>query len=686
MALTARTERLEAKQADHTSLLKAKSYTTDTTTGMNDHQQRETSALHIQQQKQLPRHEVVKQEATRSKGEMVAEMAERQLAASLETILEGADHDLIQENANVDGRSPMGIMGKMASESSRWYAIQHLLSVEARQAMEQNLLYPHDLDFYATGTTTCCQIPLGRLLKSGFNTGHGHMREPQDIKSAFALASIILQANQNQQHGGQAYPMFDYDLAPYVTKTYRKHSAYLSSLPLGDNFDVTAEAWRLTERDVYQACEAFIHNANSMHSRGGGQVPFISINYGTDTSQEGRVLIRQLLLATQSGLGKGETPIFPIQIFKVKNGTNFDPQDPNYDLYKLALETTAKRLFPNFAFLDAPFNAQYANGTPEGEACYMGCRTRVMGNVNGEETAIGRGNLSFTSLNLVKLGLQSQSIDQFLDKLDQLIDVAERQLLARMEYQAKRRAADFSFLMRQGVWRGGERLSAEDEVREVLKQGTLSIGFIGLAEALVALTGKHHGESEASRLLGLRIVSHMRRRMDEAAARTGLNFSLIATPAEGLAGKFTKRDRMEFGTVAGVTDREYYTNSFHVPVYANVKAYDKIVIEGAFHELCNAGHITYVELDGSAHSNPQALDRLVRAMAANGVGYGSINHPIDRCRCCGYQAIIDQDCPSCGADMDSIERIRRITGYLVGSMEKWNSAKRTEESERVKHK
>lgn len=611
---------------------------------------------------------------------------EQQLSASLDRILEGADRDLMQENANVDGRSPMGIMGKMASESARWYVIERLLSDETVRAMNENLLYPHDLDFYATGTTTCCQIPLGKLLKSGFNTGHGHMREPQDIKSAMALASIILQANQNQQHGGQAYPMFDYDLAPYVAKTYDKHQQYLQSLPLGSSFDVEAEALRLTERDVFQACEAFIHNSNSMHSRGGGQVPFISINYGTDTSREGRILTRQLLLATQSGLGKGETPIFPIQIFKVKQGVNFNPGDPNYDLYELALETTAQRLFPNFAFMDAPFNAQYDNGTPEGEACYMGCRTRVMGNVNGEETAIGRGNLSFTSLNLVRLSLQSRDIQDFMIRLDQLIDIAERQLLARMEYQATRRAGDFSFLMQQGVWRGSDGLKPEDELREVLKQGTLSIGFIGLAEALVCLTGQHHGESEEARKLGMHIVSHMRARMDEAAARTGLNFSLIATPAEGLSGKFTKQDRQAYGMIPGVTDREYYTNSFHVPVYTNLKAYDKIRIEGPFHELCNAGHITYVELDGSARSNPKGLDRIVRAMAANGVGYGSINHPVDRCCHCGYQAVIDDNCPICGAESDQIERIRRITGYLVGNMDKWNSAKRAEELDRVKHR
>ncbi|WCF09805.1 anaerobic ribonucleoside triphosphate reductase [Paenibacillus thiaminolyticus] len=608
------------------------------------------------------------------------------LTGSLHEIVRDSDSDLMRENANVDGRSPMGIMSKMASECSRWYAMNYLLAPEAREAIEDNLLYPHDLDFYAYGTTTCCQIPLGQLLKRGFNTGHGHMREPQDIKSALALASIILQANQNQQHGGQAYPAFDYDLAPYVGKTFRRHLAYLESLPLQPELDREQEAWRLTERDVYQACEAFVHNANSMHSRGGGQVPFISINYGTDTSREGRMLVRQLLLATRAGLGKGETPIFPIQIFKVKTGVNFGEQDPNRDLYELALATTAERLFPNFAFLDAPFNKEHDDGTPESEVCYMGCRTRVMANVNGPSTPQGRGNLSFTSLNLVRIALLARTKEAFFSLLDDMLAIAVRQLAARYEYQARKRARDFAFLMQQGVWRGSERLQPEDELRDVLKQGTLSVGFIGLAETLVALTGSHHGQSGEARQLGLDIVAHMRRRMDEAVASTGMNYSLIATPAEGLSGKFTKRDRDDFGRLPGITDRDYYTNSFHVPVYYPIKAYDKIRIEGPYHALCNAGHITYVELDGSAKANPQALDRIVRAMAENGIGYGSMNHPVDRCRRCGHQDTIEEACPVCDGSNDDIERIRRITGYLVGDMSKWNSAKRTEETERVKHR
>lgn len=609
------------------------------------------------------------------------------LIETLDDIVQVKDQDVLQENANVDGRSPMGMMGKISSESARYYAMERLLSPEVKKAIEENIIYPHDLDFYASGTTTCCQIPLGKLLRGGFNTGHGHMREPQDIKSAMALASIILQANQNQQHGGQSYPMFDYDLAPYVRRTFERKIRLLKSLPLDNSFNYKAEAWRMTEQDVYQACEAFIHNANSMHSRGGGQVPFISVNYGMDTSKEGRILIRQFLLATQAGLGRGETPIFPIQIFKVKQGVNFEPGTPNYDLYQLALETTAKRLFPNFAFVDAPFNAQYYNGTPESEICYMGCRIRVMGNLHGEETAIGRGNLSFTSVNLVKMALLSANEKEFFRLLDRYVDIAIRQLLERLSYQSRKKAGDFAFLYGQGSWRGGEAAHPEDDLMKLLKQGTLSVGFIGLAEALTVLRGEHHGQSPDSQELGLRIVRTMREKMDQAAKQHHLNFSLIATPAEGLSGKFTRRDRKEFGIITGVTDREYYTNSFHVPVYCPIRIADKIRIEGPYHELCNAGHITYVEVDGSLRANIQALDQIVRLMAASGIGYGSVNHPVDRCRKCGYSGLIEQSCPACGEpDGQGIERIRRITGYLVGDMNKWNTAKRAEERQRVKHK
>lgn len=608
-----------------------------------------------------------------------------QLWSSFHEMIHAGNQELLQENANVDGKSPMGLMSKFGSESARLYTYENLLSPEVKEAIDQNILYPHDLDFYAAGTTTCCQIPLGKLLRGGFNTGHGHMREPQDIKSAMALASIILQANQNQQHGGQAFPMFDYDLAPYVRKTYEKKLQLLEELPLPENFDREQEAWKMTERDVFQACEAFVHNANSMHSRGGGQVPFISINYGTDTSAYGRMLTRQLLLATQRGLGNGETPIFPIQIFKVKSGVNFQPEDPNYDLYKLALETTARRMFPNFSFLDASFNKAYDRGTPESEVCYMGCRTRVMGNVNGEETAIGRGNLSFTSINLVKLALLSATPAEFDRRLMEAVDMAVKQLHERFRYQAGRKAGNYRFLYSQGVWRGGEFLRPHDQLGELLKQGTLSIGFIGLAESLTALYGEHHGQNPELQRRGLEIIRSMRERMDRETEESGLNFTLIATPAEGLSGKFVKKDREQFGNIPGVTDRDYYTNSFHIPVYYPITAAQKIKLEAPYHELCNAGHITYVEVDGSVIHNTAALDRIVRCMAENGIGYGSINHPVDRCKSCGYSGIIAENCPACGAEDGHVERIRRITGYLVGDMDKWNPAKRAEEADRVKH-
>ncbi|PEA53372.1 anaerobic ribonucleoside-triphosphate reductase [Bacillus pseudomycoides] len=600
-------------------------------------------------------------------------------------IVHANEQDLMQENANVDGRSPMGMMGKFASESARYYAIEQLLSETVKQAIDQNILYPHDLDFYATGTTTCSQIPLAQMLQNGFHTGHGHMRQPQDIKSALALSSIIFQANQNMQHGGQSFALFDVELAPYVRKTFERNKKRLATYPLTAE-QIEEFAWKETENDTYQACEAFIHNSNSMHSRGGGQVPFISINYGTDISKEGRLLIKQLLRATQAGLGKGETPIFPIQIFKLKKGVNFEEKDPNYDLFELAIETTAKRLFPNFSFLDAPFNAAYYDGRPESEVCYMGCRTRVMSNIHGEETAIGRGNLSFTSINLVKLACISGSKEAFFEALNYYLDLGIGQLLERLSYQATKKARDFQFLYSQGVWRGGEKLQPEDAVAEILKQGTLSIGFIGLAECLVALTGKHHGEDAESWKLGYEIIEHMRKKMDQATEEHQLNFSLIATPAEGLSGKFIKQDRAEFGIITGVTDHNFYTNSFHIPVYYPIQAIDKIRLEGPFHELCNGGHITYIELDGAAVHNQKALQQIVKAMAQYGVGYGSINHPVDRCKCCGYHGIIGNECPSCGNKNEpDFERIRRITGYLVGDMSKWNSAKRSEEKERVKH-
>nr|WP_182199877.1 anaerobic ribonucleoside triphosphate reductase [Paraliobacillus salinarum] len=617
----------------------------------------------------------------------LTKQTEDHLLEALDQIVDSSNQDLIQENANVDGQSPMGQMSKFASEAAKHYAKKVMLSPDITQAMDENFIHPHDLDFMPTGTTTCCQIPLGEILKGGFNTGHGFMREPNDILSAMALASIIFQSNQNMQHGGQSYPMFDKDLAPYVHKTFKKHKKRIVKYATNLTEEALLEAaWNETDRDVYQACEAFVHNCNSMHSRGGGQVPFVSVNYGTDTSDEGRLFVKNLLRATKAGLGNGETPIFPIQIFKMKKGVNFEAGEPNYDLYQLALETTAERLFPNFSFIDSTFNGQYYDGTPESEVAYMGCRTRVMGNRHGEENGIKRGNLSFTSINLVKIALTSYDTDSFFEKLDHYIDLVIKQLLERYAFQIKKKAQHFSFLYSQGVWKDSEKLAAEDELEEVLKHGTLSIGFIGLAEALKALVGEHHGESEAAFDLGYQIVSHMRDRADQAADQYDLNFSLIATPAEGLSGKFTRSDQKEFGIISGVTERDYYTNSFHVPVYYTIRAIDKIRKEGAFHKLCNGGHISYVECDGDVSKNTKALDTLVKAMAMSDFGYGSINHPVDRCKTCGYTGIIDESCPKCeNDDQEKVERIRRITGYLVGDMKKWNSAKRAEESQRVKH-
>ncbi|MCM3030531.1 anaerobic ribonucleoside triphosphate reductase [Niallia sp. MER 6] len=601
-------------------------------------------------------------------------------------ITTGERIDLIQENANMDGVSPMSHMMHFASASTKHFTIEQLLSEEAKNAYLSGYIHIHDLDFYASGTATCCQIPVGKILKEGFNTGHGYMREPKSIMSAMALTSIILQANQNQQHGGQAVPLFDYDLAPYIKKSYMRHKNRLeglfSSVKQRDEI-----AWKWIEEETYQACEAFVHNCNSMHSRGGGQTPFVSVNLGTDISVEGRLLTKSLLLAVKAGLGKGETPIFPIIVFKVKEGINYSKEDINYDLFQLAIETTSKRLFPNFLFLDAPFNKEHYDGTPESEAATMGCRTRVMGNIHGSASCIGRGNLSFTSLNLPLIALESNTVEDFFTRLDSYIHIAIEQLYDRYEYQGNKKAANFKFLFTQGVWKGGEALSPEDNLEEIWKQGTLSLGFVGLAEALVALTGYHHGESEEAYKLGLKIVAHMRKRTDEATKAKQMNYSLIATPAESFAGKAQREVRKKYGIIKRITDRPYFTNSFHIPVHYKIMAIDKIEKEAPFHPLTNGGHITYLELDGDASKNLAAMEQIVRAMKEAGIGYGSINHPVDRCLACGYKGVINNSCPSCNiAGEENFERIRRITGYLVGSLDKWNSAKRSEEKDRVKHR
>ena len=638
------------------------------------------------------------------------------------------DSDVKRGNANVDGDSAMGKMLQFGAEGSKEYAKLCILKPEFAKAHDEGDIHIHDLDFLATGTLTCCQTDPLKLFEHGFNTGHGFLRTPNSIGTAAALAAIILQANQNEQHGGQSIPNFDYALAPSVDKTYRKSlreniQKYIDftdkdlkieipeDLTLGDDAKlkklkvpakVVEDAKKDTERQTFQAMEGFVHNLNTMHSRAGAQVPFTSINFGTDTTPEGRLVSKMLLEATMKGLGKGETPIFPISIFKVKEGVNFNPTDPNYDLFKRSMEVSAKRLFPNFVFIDAPFNLQYYKpGDYQTEIATMGCRTRVMASVFPETDGrpVSRGNLSFTTINLVRLGIKhgiclnerkEADWDGFYHELDEKIDLVADQLLQRFEFQANQKVKNFPFLMGQGNWIGSEKLNPNDKLRDVIKHGTLSIGFIGLAETLVAMVGKHHGESAESQELGLDIVSHMRERCDELSKKHHLNFSLLATPAEGLAGRFTKMDKKLYGEIKGVTDREFYTNSFHVPVYYPISAFDKIDIEAPYHALCNAGHITYVEMDGDPSDNIEAFEAIIRHMKEAGIGYGSVNHPVDRDPVCGFSGIIKGDvCPSCGRHEHDgeygFERLRRITGYLVGSLERWNDAKRAEEAARVKH-
>ena len=660
------------------------------------------------------------------------------------TFKDAVDNDMKRENANIDGDTAMGTMLRYGQEGAKQFYELFILKPTHSKAHKDGDIHIHDLDFL-TLTTTCCQIDIDRLFKGGFCTGHGYLREPKDIQSYAALACIAVQSNQNDQHGGQSIPNFDYGMADGVAKTYARvyrqnlinsveliiggqeneeairamfttienehgsrpslnikntnevykklESKYLEEIIKDKEFVAkvqdfaTRKALAETERRTYQAMEALIHNLNTMHSRAGAQIPFSSINYGMDTSPEGRIV----LLATEAGLGNGETPIFPIQIFKVKEGINYNPEDPNYDLFKLACRVSAKRLFPNFSFIDAPYNLKYYKPDhPETEVAYMGCRTRVVGNVydSGRETIFGRGNLSFTTVNLPKLALKSaKNIDRFFDELDRVIDLVIDQLIERFEIQGKKKVKNFPFLMGQGIWMDSEKLEKEDKIREILKHGTLSLGFIGLAECLKALTGKHHGESEESQNLGLEIIGYMRKRMDEASKKYNMNFTLLATPAEGTAGRFVKMDRVLFGSIEGVTDREYYTNSFHIPVHYNIGAYDKITLEAPYHELTNAGHITYVEVDGDPTNNLEAFEKIVRAMKEKGIGYGSINHPVDRDPVCGFTGIIGDVCPKCGREEGDVRfhRIRRITGYLVGTLDLFNDAKKAEERDRVKH-
>lgn len=639
------------------------------------------------------------------------------------TFKSSLENNTKRENANIDGDTAMGTMLKYGSEGAKQFYEMFILDPEHARAHREGDIHIHDLDFL-TLTTTCCQIDLLKLFQGGFSTGHGFLREPNDIRSYSALACIALQSNQNDQHGGQSIPNFDYSMAPGVKKTFRRaftdnltkaievyleqedgellsksivknaerETGEIAVFADGNGFDEAVErllcdhtdartaakimrftrkyAVKETRRNTYQAMEALVHNLNTMHSRAGAQVPFTSLNYGTDTSPEGRLVMECLMKATEAGLGNGETSIFPIHIFKVKEGINYNPGEPNYDLFKLAMRVSAKRMFPNFSFLDAPFNAQYYKpGHPETEATYMGCRTRVVGNVFDptREIVNGRGNLSFTSINLPRIAILSKGdIDWFFEDLDRKIDLVIDQLLARLRIQSQKKVRNYPFLMGQGVWIDSEKLGPDDSVGEVLKHGSLTCGFIGLAETLKALIGVHHGESDEAQELGLKIVSHMRERMDQAAQQYHLNFTLIATPAEGLSGRFVRMDRARFGEIPGVTDREYYTNSFHVPVYYPISAFEKIRREAPYHALTNGGHISYIELDGDPTQNLEAFETVVRAMKEAGMGYGAINHPIDRDPICGYTGIIGDVCPRCGrreGEGVPLEKLQKLGMY-----------------------
>ncbi len=638
------------------------------------------------------------------------------------TFRDAKENDIKRENANIDGDTAMGTMLKYGSEGAKQFYEMFILKPEHSKAHIAGDIHIHDLDFLAL-TTTCCQIDLTKLFDGGFSTGHGFLREPNSIQSYSALACIAIQSNQNDQHGGQSVPNFDYDMARGVAKSYRTlyRNNMIKALEMADIADADklvrdtlakveektglwpavdanngyAEAEKKflapalgnetyekahkfarrfadqeIERSTYQAMEALVHNLNTMHSRAGAQIPFSSLNYGTDISPEGRIVTRNLLLATEAGLGNGETAIFPIHIFKVKEGVNYNPGDPNYDLFKLACKVSAERLFPNFSFIDAPFNLKYYKpGRPETEVAYMGCRTRVVGNVYDptREIVTGRGNLSFTSINLPRLAIKANhNLDFFFEQLERELDLVIEQLTDRFHIQAGKKVKNYPFLMGQGIWLDSDKLGTEDTVGEVLKHGTLTVGFIGLAECLTALTGKHHGESQASQNLGLEIIGCMRKRMDEESKKTGMNYTVIATPAEGLSGRFVRLDKKQYGVLPGVTDKEYYTNSFHIPVSFPISAYDKIRLEAPYHGLTNAGHISYIELDGDPVKNLDAFEAVVRYMKECGVGYGSINHPVDRDPVCGYTGIIDEVCPRCGrheGEAIPVEKLKKLGVY-----------------------
>ena len=633
-------------------------------------------------------------------------------------IIEAKNNDITRENANMNTDSPAGMMMKFASETTKPFVDDYLLSAEARDAVRHGYIHIHDKDYYPTKSLTCVQHPLDRILNHGFIAGHGESRPAKRIETASVIACISLETAQNEMHGGQAIPAFDFYLAPFVRSSFIEEVKNLEQLygkdlshmyqhqftdytyqPLDDlcgDDRILQHAVNRTVSRVHQAMEAFIHNMNTIHSRGGNQVVFSSINYGTDTSAEGRCIIRELLNSTYEGVGNGATAIFPIQIWKKKRGVSYLPSDPNYDLYSLACKVTARRFFPNFVNLDATFNQheKWNAADPQRylyEVATMGCRTRVFENRYGEKTSIGRGNLSFTTVNIVRLAIEcmniqdpNERIDMFFTKLDNVLEIAARQLNDRFQFQKTALVKQFPLLMSK-LWNGAEHLAPTDTIESVINQGTLGIGFIGLAECLVALTGKHHGESEASQQLGLRIISHMRSRANEFSERYGHNYSVLATPAEGLSGKFTVKDRKSFGIIAGVTDKIYYTNSNHVPVYYHCSPRHKAQVEAPYHELTRGGHIFYVEIDGDATHNPEAISDIVDLMDRYNIGYCSVNHNRNRCMNCGYEDASKDlhECPKCHST--AIDKLQRITGYLVGTTDRWNNAKLAELNDRVVH-
>lgn len=634
-------------------------------------------------------------------------------------IIEAKNNDVTRENANMNTDSPAGMMMKFASETTKPFVDDYLLGAEAREAVRHGYLHIHDKDYYPTKSLTCVQHPLDNVLRNGFTAGHGESRPARRIETASVIACISLETAQNEMHGGQAIPAFDFYLAPFVRSSFIEELKYLEAVSgqslshlyevelddftsrslddLKDEQRLLQHAVNRTVSRVHQAMEAFIHNMNTIHSRGGNQVVFSSINYGTDTSAEGRCIIRELLNSTYEGVGNGATAIFPIQIWKKKKGVNYMPEDRNYDLYQLACKVTARRFFPNFLNLDASFNhhEKWRADDPERyrwEVATMGCRTRVFENRYGEKTSIGRGNLSFSTINIVRLAIETmiiqdkeERIHRFFSRLDDLLEIAARQLNDRFDFQKTALAKQFPLLMSR-LWSGGETLRPDDTIESVINQGTLGIGFIGLAECLVALTGKHHGESEESQMLGLKIVSHMRSRANEFSEQYGHNYSILATPAEGLAGRFTAMDRRSFGIIPGVTDRIFYTNSNHVPVYYRCSPRHKAQVEAPYHELTGGGHIFYVEIDGDATHNPKAISDIVDLMDRYNIGYGSVNHNRNRCMECGYEDAQEGlvKCPKCGSS--NIDRLQRITGYLVGTTDRWNKAKLAELHDRVVHK